>query len=40
MFNGKIYALVFRKNIFVKRVGRFRLFKKYKNIIIIPSIKT
>ena len=36
----KVYVLMFRGHTFAKRVGRFRWFKKYKNIINIPSIKT
>ena len=37
---SQVYVLMFRGHIFAKRVGRFRWFKKYKNIINIPSIKT
>ena len=40
LFNGEVYVLMFRGHIFAKRVGRFRWFEKYKNIINIPSIKT
>ena len=40
LFNGEDYVLMFRGNIFVKQVDRFRWFKKYKNIINIPSTKT
>ena len=40
IFNGKLYVLVFRRHVFAKRVGRFKLFNKYKDIINILSIKT
>ena len=32
LFNGYVHVLVFRGYIFTKQVGRFRWFKKYKNI--------
>ena len=39
LFNDEVYVLIFRGRILAKRVGRFKWFKIYKNIIMIPSIK-